>query len=260
MKKLKIFWTGGYDSTFMLCKLARETKYEIEPIYIVNKKGRGTYKRELASMKEIHRLLKQKDELSKKISDLVVIDLKEVPQDNQITDALSYFRSKGKIGDQYEYLARYAKDNGPIGLGLEYEPSGMGTASNLINKYGKTTINQDGYKQLDRKSSSKEILLLFGNMFFPIFDITEETMRDEIHRWGYDDVMSNIWFCFSPINNEPCGLCHPCEEKMNCGMEHLISPKGQKRYYRFKKLEFLGKKRLDNLKKWYRRHRSEEYN
>ena len=65
-------------------------------------------------------------------------------------------------------------------MGLECEPSGMGFATNLINKYGKTKINHDGYKQLDPKTSSKEILLLFGDMFFPIFDITEETMRETV--------------------------------------------------------------------------------
>ena len=96
MKKLKIFWTGGYDSTFMLIKLARETEYQIEPVYVINKKGRGTYHRELASMKTIHGQLKRKKELSKKISDIVIVDLEDIPKDEQITNTLGYFRKKIK--------------------------------------------------------------------------------------------------------------------------------------------------------------------
>lgn len=43
-----------------------------------------------------------------------------------------------------------------------------------------------------------------------------------IRKWGYEDVMQYIWFCHRPIANKACGLCHPCELKIDCGMCFLL--------------------------------------
>jgi 7-cyano-7-deazaguanine synthase len=42
--------------------------------------------------------------------------------------------------------------------------------------------------------------------------------------------MQNIWFCHTPIKGKPCGLCHPCDVKMESDMLFLLPEKAQKRY------------------------------
>ena len=76
-------------------------------------------------------------------------------------------------------------------------------------------------------------------------------MLEDFKKWGYEDIMQNVWFCHSPIKGEPCGLCRPCEEKMDSRMSILLPSKAQKRYKKAKKWHFLGKnlsRKIKNLK------------
>ena len=99
---------------------------------------------------------------------------------------------------------------------------------------------------IDRSTSSADCILLFGNMKFPIIDITEEQMVELIHQWDCEDIMKNIWFCHNPINNKPCGFCRPCQQKMESKMEWLLPKDAQNRYYRFKRLTNIFGDRLGN--------------
>ena len=49
---------------------------------------------------------------------------------------------------------------------------------------------------------------------------------------GKGEGSAGIVFCHSPINGEPCGLCGPCDDAMNTGMEWRMPPAAQKRYKR----------------------------
>ena len=59
--------------------------------------------------------------------------------------------------------------------------------------------------------------------------ITEQEMLANIRAWGYEDIMAMIWFCHRPIHGKPCGMCHPCQQKMQ-GMEFLLPEEAHKRY------------------------------
>ena len=73
-------------------------------------------------------------------------------------------------------------------------------------------------------------MLLLGNFTFPIGGRTEEDMVNAIHTWGYEDIMSMIWFCHSPIHGKACGMCNPCRIKIEGGMEWLLPEDSRKRY------------------------------
>lgn len=75
-------------------------------------------------------------------------------------------------------------------------------------------------------------MLVLGNFKFPIIDKTELEMKRNIEMWGYKEVMKNIWFCHTPFYGKPCGLCHPCEVKIQSGMEFLLPKSALKRFKR----------------------------
>lgn len=226
---VKIFWTGGYDSTYMLCRMARQSGLVVQPVYI--KGDRPTREHELLAMQKILEKLRNYT-FAGKIMGLETVEKAGIPPDDEIESALTYyreleeFRNRGKLGKQYAFLARYAKDNGPIGLGLEMDPPGTVPESSVlaILNRGKLVRDESGYWCLDKARSAKNLRLLFGEMFFPIYDITEQEMEKDIHDWGLDEVMKEVWFCFSPIDGKPCGQCASCKEKINVGMGHLIPP------------------------------------
>ena len=64
-------------------------------------------------------------------------------------------------------------------------------------------------------------------------------MLANIRAWGYEDIMAMIWFCHRPIHGKPCGMCRPCQQKMEGHMEHLLPPAARRRYRIYKKTEAL---------------------
>ncbi len=48
--------------------------------------------------------------------------------------------------------------------------------------------------------------------------------------------MKNIWFCHTPFYGKPCGICHPCEVKIESGMEHLLPKTSLRRYNKRNKM------------------------
>lgn len=71
---------------------------------------------------------------------------------------------------------------------------------------------------------------VFGNMSFPLIGTTEPEMLENVRAWGYEDVMGMVNFCYSPVGGRPCGLCRPCEQKMEGGMSFLLPPSSRVRY------------------------------
>ena len=61
--------------------------------------------------------------------------------------------------------------------------------------------------------------------------------------------MSHIWFCHTPINDKPCGLCNPCNTKFDSQMFFMLPPEAIKRCKRMKKIRKLFGNKCANLYK-----------
>ena len=101
---------------------------------------------------------------------------------------------------------------------------------------------------INRSEASEECKLVLGNFRFPLADITEQEMLENIRAWGYEDIMKLSWFCHAPMNGQPCGMCTPCRHKMENDLAFLLPEKAQQRYYLYKKTEEkLGENKLRTL-------------
>lgn len=231
---IKVLWTGGWDSTFRMLELALDNQNSrtIMPIYVTGDK-RPSEPKEIETMYE---LLQQLREISNnEILDLTIINKDEIPQDRDITNTFEYIRGIVKIGSQYEWLARLAMMHPGIEIGIEKPNGEYSGCVAAIEKTGKM-ICSDGICVVDQESSSRECRLLFQNFNFPLITRTEEEMVASVRQWGYEELMKKIWFCHTPKNNEPCGYCRPCQQKMECNMSWLLPVSSQKRYKTYKKI------------------------
>jgi hypothetical protein len=43
-------------------------------------------------------------------------------------------------------------------------------------------------------------------------------MHEIARQHGFADVMALTWFCHSPRNDKPCGVCNPCEYTIEEGL------------------------------------------
>ncbi|MBQ7216912.1 MAG: hypothetical protein IJS39_13115 [Synergistaceae bacterium] len=231
---VRIFWTGGWDSTYRLVELSR-MPVTVEPVYCIDKERRSL-EIERAAMSKILAALQAKPETKANFLPVKQIDIDTLPENQDITDAYKTICKTVRLGSQYEWLAKTALTYPGIETGNEKPNGEFSGCSAAIDQFGKLIHVNDTWK-IDPEKSSPELRLLFENISFPIIMTTELEMRQNIHDWGYDDVMSNIWFCYTPINGKPCGKCRPCEQKMECGMEWLLPPEAHKRYKLHKKFE-----------------------
>ena len=53
-----VFWTSGWDSTYMVIKLLRDG-YTVQPLYIINPKRKSRY-HELSALKTLSQLISQR--------------------------------------------------------------------------------------------------------------------------------------------------------------------------------------------------------
>lgn len=234
---IKIFCTGGLDSSYMLCKLSRR-KVTLQPIYVLNPK-RASRKYELKAIRKIISKLLKHPGTKAEIKKLKIVNLSRIKINKKVTEARHRLGKKyGEMGWQYDYLVSLTEKIGPVGLGIESNP--IDGENVTLQKAVTLKKTRYGYV-VDRAKSSEDAATLFGNFFYPILDDTEQFMLSWADKYGYTDILKLIWFCHRPIHGKPCGLCSPCEGKMQAGMEILLPLEARKRYYRAKKMSFFGK-------------------
>ena len=214
----KVLWTGGFDSTYRIVELSRRD-VTIQPIYVKDPE-RKSMQYELKAMDEILNLLSQKEETKAKILPIKQIELKDIPKNEEITKAYELFKKEVNMGAQHEWLAQH----------------------------GKLIDTGDGYI-VDKENSSKEVNLVIGNLKLPIFEKTEVQMLEDIKKWGYEDVMSHVWFCHTPRKGKPCGLCNPCNTKFDAQMQFMLPAKAIKRIKRSRKIYKLFGSKGENIYK-----------
>lgn len=238
-----IFWTGGWDSTYRMVELSR-MDITVQPIYCVHEAVPSLHI-ELERLDKILQMLKAKKETKASFLPVKQVKVTQYAADAEIENSWKKLRNTIRIGSQYIFLAKVAKQFPGIELGIERPNGELSGCFATFEHFGKL-VEENGNWKLDPARTDPACLAVFGQMTFPICHITEVEMVENIKKWGYQDVMQWIWFCRDPLikNKEfvACGVCRPCQQKMESNMEFLLPLKAQKRYHLWKKLsDFVGK-------------------
>ena len=222
-----LLWTGGWDSTYRLVELSRK-EVTVQPIYCCDP-GRKSTRQETDAMNSILQALTEREETLARFMPIEYVDIRELPDNPEITNAYRELCKKIHLGTQYEWLAKLALKYPGIELGIEKPNGKFGGCTTLIKTFGRLK-KENGTIVLDKENSTEECCLILGNFTFPILDTTDVDMVQNIAEWGYEDIMSKIWFCLNPLNGQPCGMCNPCQQKMKCKMDFLLPPRAHKRF------------------------------
>ena len=223
---IHIFWTGGWDSTYRVVELSRQ-KVVVQPIYILDEK-RASNARELAAIEKITEMLGNREETLAEILPAKIVKVSEIPENEKITSQVKLLMEKYGWGIQHEWTARAALMYPMIEMCIEKVTKGYMPTRKIIGDFGKLKMSAHGWV-VDRENSDEILIAALGNITLPIFETTELEMLENIKAWGYEDIMSNIWFCHNPINGETCGLCSPCHTKFDSNMEFLLTEKAKRR-------------------------------
>lgn len=226
------FWTGGWDSTYMVIKLLR-SGCTVQPIYLINPR-RKSRKYELASLDKLSKSL-QCTEKEGTLLPYLTFSVRNIAKNPKITASFESIRRQQNFGTQYEYLARFAAEHHAefpvIALGVEKVHGVNVTGCNgAIQKFGQLTTDF----RIDQKNSTAALVEVLGNFEFPIIMKDDNEMLADIKKWGMAEAMKDIWFCHQPIKGEPCGCCAACRQKIAKGeLAFLLPERALNRYEKF---------------------------
>jgi hypothetical protein len=232
---VKVLWTGGFDSSYRMVQLSR-FNIVIQPFYLSDKIRRSEHF-ELDAIKSITDDIENHPETKCKILPLIKFPVSDLKEDRDIVEAYQRLRNISWIGPQYIWLSEFAKTYQGIELCLEKDDADKvdvdygATYCLLHNGHIKKVREGDiDYWILDNEKSSSDLIKVFGEFHFPIINITKIDMVEEYKRLGFTKTMIKTWFCHTPVNNEPCGVCNPCKTVVEEGLSFRIPPAGMKRH------------------------------
>ncbi|REC94167.1 hypothetical protein [Kushneria indalinina] len=222
--RIEVLWTGGWDSTYRVLWAAMVEQTTVVPHYIVDL-GRGSSLRELQAISEVRATLAGIDpEAAARIEPLRITPVTEIPEDPELSAAYHRLTQQAHLGSQYDWLARYAKSEGIKHLELSVH---VDDKAYYFLK-GKVVATEEGSWTFDDRIETDEAIFRFFD--FPLLEVSKTQMKIEAERHGFIDALEKSWFCYSPIDSAPCGLCNPCRYTIEEGMSYRLPAKALRRH------------------------------
>ncbi len=220
--EINIFWTGGWDSTYRVLELLLIENQKVHPYYIVDP-GRKSLANEIIAMTLInYRIQTTFPDQAAGLMPVELIHLEAIPPDEEITKWFQQLKSKIHIGEQYEWLARYAKHKAKeLELCVERNPD-MSTQG-IFNKSVRPLLKGSYHGCQIEGPLPDPALQIFTYFRYPLLlRLTKADMRAIAEELGFIDIMKLTWFCHNPINGLPCGHCRPCSFAHYTGLEYMF--------------------------------------
>ncbi len=209
-ENVALFWTGGWDSTFQLLQLLIIQRRRVIPFYLIDT-GRRSTGMELRTIKYIKdHLLKKYPYIHELLQPTQYFAVADISADSEITGAFQSVFKKAFIGSQYDFLARFCKENGitNIQLCIHRDDKAHFIIENIVSE------SVDGLQTVLRTDTDVQEIdeyVLFRYFSFPIFNLSKIQMSAIANKQGWEEIMGMTWFCHNPTNNmRPCGICNPC--------------------------------------------------
>lgn len=227
--KANIFWSGGWDSTFELCRLSLKP-IQVQPVYIIFDRPYHTGQEyEIKAQDKILDLLRKRPTTKAEILPLIRVHRKSIKLSKEITDA--YYRINktfDKLGQQWYFLAGYANTHPNMRVMICDYAHSVGRTMKLIRKCN-CKFDDERTLYISRNGSDADAYALFGKELFPMADFDQNYVVQWIKENQFEDIMKEIWTCWYPVNGEPCGFCHACCIKIKQHLDFLMSKEAIKR-------------------------------
>ena len=229
--RVRLLWTAGWDSTFRLLDALLVRGKAVHPYYLVDP-GRPSTPNELRAMEQIAEAVARRDPgAALRLARPTVTSVADLQPDEPTTARFERLRARSHLGGQYDWLARFADQQGLWDLELAIHRDDK-AASFLERHVGRDEGGGDPYYRL-RETGEDDDLRIFERFRFPVFDLTKQDMQRAARERGFAELMELTWFCHVPTpDGLPCGRCNPCRYTMEEGLARRIPLKTRLRNHR----------------------------
>ena len=161
-----------------------------------------------------NRLFKDYPYTKELLLSLKIIDAANITLDADIVKSYSKIVESKYIGNQYIWLASFAKQYGIklLEMGIEVDGNTNAVVKPFVQKSSNTFLFEDKYPSLPEYN-------LFKYFSFPILEHSKKDMTEISEKENWTDIMKMTWFCHRPyLGKFPCGSCNPCVSAYEDGM------------------------------------------
>ncbi|MCR5679852.1 MAG: hypothetical protein K6G08_06560 [Prevotella sp.] len=230
MKEIvNVLWTGGLDSTYLVVKLLY-MGMTVQPYYIIDE-GRKSLKKELNAIRKISQHLQDHNVIKGQLLTTIIIYEKSINAYKDITDSWKRLNKKYSLGRQYDWLARFSRQQRKkLMVGVMMENRGK-----VIHTLEGKEMQKIKVSGIDVFTITNEIsdmnhdaFIMYENLLFPCLLVGKKKTEEweELHQLGFGDIAEMTWFCHHPILGLTCGHCNPCQDALNEGMAFRVSKIG----------------------------------
>jgi hypothetical protein len=207
---VNLLWTGGWDSSFRLLQLLLVHRREVVPHYLLDP-TRPSTRMELAAMARIRaRLFQLHPHTRRLLAPLQTFDIADLAPDPAITDAFERIAAHTFLGSQYEWLARFGKQQGIDRLELSAGYRG-GRIHGIVGPLvARTDENGDCSYRIGREHRDTSEFAVFGGFSFPLLMLDKAETASIARGHGWLELLDLTCFCHRPRHGQPCGCCNPC--------------------------------------------------
>ncbi len=214
----KIFWTGGWDSTFRVVDLVLHEGQTVLPFYVIDE-GRQSLTQEIDTLFHIHNLVSEQAHRGSLLP-IVFFRADQAQRDNELREKFQALQRKRGIGEQYVWLAEITKEHGLDGIEMCVQHNEdffflAGSRNPGTEGYGATPL-RPGLPEDSPES-------LFNLFSFPTLGISKREMAALAAERGFTKVLEHSWFCHMPTRSgNPCGFCVPCRMTASKGLSQRL--------------------------------------
>ena len=235
-KPVKLFWTGGWDSTFRLIQLVLTYKKTVQPYYIIDH-NRNSLLHEFRAMANIKNgLIRKNPDIKDLILPTIFKELNGISEIKTISESYCKLIKVETIAIQYEWLARFCADEEITDMEICNETAIYDADNRSRRLMGddlkKIESDYGNYYKLSNKTQNKDLYNIYGNFDFPVFDYTKLDMFQLAQKEKFVEVLKLTWFCLMPTKfSNPCGKCHPCRVVYREGLKWRLPLTAKFRYH-----------------------------
>lgn len=213
MESIRIFWTGGWDSTFRVIQLARRGGVRIEPHYIITT-GRAGMPQELMALERLRVAITARFPQGAEVLAPLRISLGSQIDSELVAQGerrLGLLRGRVPLGPQYAWLWAYVQQHNLHGMDLcIHRKETRASLGDHVREC--SDVAGKNHKVVSDGDEGLELLACFH---LPLLGYSKIDMLRIARSDGFLDLMNMTWFCHKPTpNGFACGRCTPCRQTM----------------------------------------------
>lgn len=229
---INLLWTGGWDSTFRLVYLLLVKQKPVQTYYLIDT-VRNSTNFEFSAMREIkNQLVKKYPHTKDMLLPNIFKEVQDIRPNKLITDSYNRMLQEEHWGTQYEWLARFANEEGIKDLELCVQKSGSQRNNEMINYFRSINDGDDILYKVDDKFIGTDFYEIFKYYVFPVMSFSKLDMWNILKEKGVNEFLEFTWFCHKPRpNGKPCGDCVPCSLVIKQGLSRRLPFMSRLTYY-----------------------------